>query len=210
MAYSKQNFENGQVLTAEQLELIEDGILGSAPGGEYCADCYAVTGDGLYYVDDNTANRPSGVGCAPLLVQSTETVNGTDIYLTVKTGASTVQCYYSSWAKAWQPWEWVNPPMNSGVEYRTTERFEGNPVYVKNVWCEYLPNNSQKNVEHGISGASRMLSVVGYIQYGNGVPGFTVVGNDGIKVEANATKITITTNWNAAAYRLNAILKYIK
>ena len=31
----------------------------------------------------------------------------------------------------WQPWEWVNPPMQLGVEYRTTERFLGKPVYVK-------------------------------------------------------------------------------
>lgn len=31
----------------------------------------------------------------------------------------------------WGEWEWVNPPMVAGVEYRTTERFNGNPVYVK-------------------------------------------------------------------------------
>lgn len=29
----------------------------------------------------------------------------------------------------WQPWEYVNPPMLDGVEYRTTERFRGKPVY---------------------------------------------------------------------------------
>ena len=28
----------------------------------------------------------------------------------------------------WQPWEWVNPPMQLGVEYRTTERYMGRPV----------------------------------------------------------------------------------
>lgn len=27
------------------------------------------------------------------------------------------------------PWEWINPPMTLGVEYRTTERFNGLPVY---------------------------------------------------------------------------------
>ena len=27
------------------------------------------------------------------------------------------------------PWEWVNPPMLLGVEYRTTERYKGKPVY---------------------------------------------------------------------------------
>ena len=38
-------------------------------------------------------------------------------------------------AGEWQPWEWVNPPMTLGVEYRTTERYLGKPVYVKAVDC---------------------------------------------------------------------------
>ena len=29
----------------------------------------------------------------------------------------------------WKPWEWVNPPMKLGVEYRTTERYLEKPVY---------------------------------------------------------------------------------
>lgn len=33
----------------------------------------------------------------------------------------------------WSPWEWVNPPMELGYEYRTTERFMGKPVYRKAV-----------------------------------------------------------------------------
>lgn len=31
----------------------------------------------------------------------------------------------------WGPFEWVNPPMQLGVEYRTTERHLGQPVYCK-------------------------------------------------------------------------------
>ena len=31
----------------------------------------------------------------------------------------------------WFPWEWENPPMVAGVEYRTTERWNGKPVYRK-------------------------------------------------------------------------------
>lgn len=27
--------------------------------------------------------------------------------------------------------EWVNPPLKPGIEYRTTDRFNGNPVYVQ-------------------------------------------------------------------------------
>ena len=31
----------------------------------------------------------------------------------------------------WGPWEWVNPPMEPGKEYRTTERYLGKPVYAQ-------------------------------------------------------------------------------
>lgn len=42
-------------------------------------------------------------------------------------------------------WEYVNPPMLEGVEYRTTERFNGKPVYTKLVHSEPLGNGSTKN-----------------------------------------------------------------
>lgn len=42
--------------------------------------------------------------------------------------------------------EWVNPPMQLGVEYRTTERYLGKPVYVKAVECGGVPVNSTKVV----------------------------------------------------------------
>ena len=43
---------------------------------------------------------------------------------------------YTKWVKnrfsgTWYPLEWENPPMVLGVEYRTTERCEGKPVYTK-------------------------------------------------------------------------------
>jgi hypothetical protein len=31
----------------------------------------------------------------------------------------------------WGAWEWVNPPMLAGVEYRTTERYMGQPIYTQ-------------------------------------------------------------------------------
>lgn len=42
-------------------------------------------------------------------------------------------CYAERIMKAgiWGPWEWVNPPMILGTEYRTTERYLGKPVYCK-------------------------------------------------------------------------------
>lgn len=46
-------------------------------------------------------------------------------------------------AGEWQPWEWENPPMELGVEYRTTERIYYNgvqsPVYTMELNCGGLP-----------------------------------------------------------------------
>lgn len=39
------------------------------------------------------------------------------------------QWYYDD--QQWRPWEWVNPPMLLGVEYRTIERYNGKPVYTR-------------------------------------------------------------------------------
>ena len=38
--------------------------------------------------------------------------------------------------------EWNNPPMALGVEYRTTERCEGRPVYAKRIHCESMPSGA--------------------------------------------------------------------
>lgn len=39
-----------------------------------------------------------------------------------------------------EPFEWENPPMIPGEEYRTTERWNGKPVYVKAVYLGALTN----------------------------------------------------------------------
>lgn len=38
--------------------------------------------------------------------------------------------YYNNGRQAWSPWEWINPPMQLGAEYRTAERYNGKPVYM--------------------------------------------------------------------------------
>lgn len=50
----------------------------------------------------------------------------------------------------WKPWEWVNPPMKIGVEYRTTKRHNEKPVYTKAINCGAMPNATEKNISHNI------------------------------------------------------------
>lgn len=51
---------------------------------------------------------------------------------------------------AWQPWEYVNPPLGANVEYRTTERFLRKPVYVKVLpvtWTTGVNNHGIPNID---------------------------------------------------------------
>lgn len=47
------------------------------------------------------------------------------------TNYSSVKAIKNFYNNVWQPWEWENPPMNAGVEYRTTDRINGKVVYKK-------------------------------------------------------------------------------
>lgn len=57
------------------------------------------------------------------------------------TGLSARKCLYNG---TWNPWEWINPPMLAGVEYRTTKRFENKPVYARYVDLGNLPEAGAK------------------------------------------------------------------
>ena len=80
----------------------------------------------------------------------------------------------SSDPSAWQPFEWENPPMKIGVEYRTTERYDGKPVFVMAVNGGAFPDNSSKIIEVQIpdtSGQVKMLDCYGVLDNGTQIPG---------------------------------------
>ena len=65
----------------------------------------------------------------------------------------------------WKPWEWVNPPMQLGVEYRTTERYHGKPVYTQEISIGAIGSGSG-NIEHGIADISLVVGLIGENSYG--------------------------------------------
>lgn len=110
----------------------------------------------------------------------------------------------------WTPWEYVNPPMQLGVEYRTVERYDGKPVYVKAVNFGIVSNNDTKFVEHGISNFESCIECAGFGGEKN------LIGNEGVDVlYANTTGVSIETNGyftKASSDGVNtvAIIKYTK
>ena len=50
-----------------------------------------------------------------------------------------------------EEWEYINPPMVKGVQYRTTERYNGEPVYTILIDGGAIPYNSSKTVSYGVN-----------------------------------------------------------
>lgn len=105
----------------------------------------------------------------------------------------------------WLPLEWVNAPMDIGVEYRTTERWNGAPVYAK--WVEFgqLPNGATKEVEvftpnkhlllrYNIVSSSSHESLDKYIS----------------KFYFSTDSLAITTTGNMSSMYVNVVLYYTK
>lgn len=64
----------------------------------------------------------------------------------------------------WYPFEMVNPPMKLGVEYRTTERYNGKPVYAFAMNLGQGPAQGEtKTVAHNIENMSHIISFGGDI-----------------------------------------------
>ena len=62
------------------------------------------------------------------------------------------------------PWEWVDPPMRLGVEYRTTERYLGKPVYAQLFSVGACSAGSEVNLYKGV-GTLNTDKVVSYCGY---------------------------------------------
>lgn len=98
-------------------------IAGNSEAGQYDADlisksCFFAaktntpTGDWCYGFHVNRIDNKA------FQLMTDELTNNKEFAIRKKNGGT------------WGPWEWVNPPMKLGVEYRTTERYNGEAVYV--------------------------------------------------------------------------------
>ena len=111
----------------------------------YIADFNACIKNGWYRAYSNSLNYPSigGLGAryGALLVLTRDSTIYHVYYVSLYSVMYTIERYSNDGGTTWSEWEFVNPPMELGVEYRTTERYLGKPVYVKAVDCGAMANN---------------------------------------------------------------------
>lgn len=120
-------------------------------------------------------------------------------------------CARTIYASIIYPWEWVNPLMQIGVEYRTTERFWGKPVYYKIVDCGKIADNKQ--VEHGIV---NMRDCIFFQGLRGGMP-MPSISNNNLSdpwsfyvADVSRTKITLMCGTSAVGGNCHVMLKYTK
>lgn len=215
-------YDAAQTLTDEQKTQAR-GNINASPGGFGLGDFQGVVLEssvegglntavkcGWYYFggDGSIANAPSlpDGGYGALLVSSRSS-SSTVVQICFVEIVSTIAIRRRVVGE-WQPWEYLNPPMQLGVEYRTTERYLDKPVYAKLVNFGALPNATQKVVKHNIPNVSSVISVYGSAQdqaIGVGAFGAQVTG-----INADNTNVAIWTSADLSNYSAYVAMKYTK
>lgn len=113
----------------------------------------------------------------------------------------------------WGEWEWVNPPMYAGVEYRTTERHKGEPVYAVRLYGGALENSGNTTL-YLPNATSEIIDISGVAVTSDVVETFPIIGVDGA-VDALVRKtgsysVVIKTFADYSASTAYVTVKYTK
>lgn len=110
-------------------------------------------------------------------------------------------------------YEWINPPMIAGSEYRTIEKYQGKYVYAKLVNFGALPNDTTKQVGFCSDGCTNVVSITAILDNGCVIHGGT--GKDlnmgqSYNITLNCTKynIRILTDYDFSSRSAYVLVKY--
>lgn len=187
-----------------------DALGGYGLGGTYAkmvSDCNDATANGFYSLaGSGTANAPGwNLNYGTMLV--TNRSNGSQItQIVTYANVSAVRSYVNG---AWTEWEYENPPMQLGVEYRTTERWDGAPVYMKMVDCGELPNAGQKVVEFATETTAAAINLYGRAVKNGELITIPYAGN-GIIVSGYKNRVVIGTTADYSGWYGYVVVKYTK
>lgn len=152
--------------------------------------------NGWYYCADSTAGGPSGYALGNAVVEVSAGSAYSPVHQTLHFGTAgrqpfTIKRYWNNATSAWVDWEWINPPMLAGGEYRTTERYKGKAVYTKLINFGYLPNATKGGISNDVA-ATLVIRCEGVTSNGYTLP-YNYNGNI-IDLCAEKGWILITTN----------------
>lgn len=113
---------------------------------------------------------------------------------------------------AWSKWEWVNPPMIAGQEYRTTERWNGKPVYAWMIDVGALPNTSTKTVyfSNSASTVDEVIYCGGSTNGGMSLPHVVANTTASVYLDNGRGYVNLITGVDRSASTAKILVKYTK
>lgn len=106
--------------------------------------------------------------------------------------------------------EYLNPPMDLGIEYRTAERCQGKAVYVKSFVYGQLPDNEEAE-NYTLPAGLDVIDIYGYAigpRYIVPIPGYIGVTNIGYTKETG--NLWISTDRDLSEYTAYITVKYTR
>lgn len=162
---------------------------------------------GWYYLDASTLNGPESAEYSNVMLVLTRNSNPQTVQVSFNVTDLAFELRRVCANGVWSPWEWVNPPMQLGVEYRTTEHHNNKSVYKKHVNTGALSAGTSKSVAHGVENIGLRLSAL----YGINNDGDNLVGNPGITgILVDGSNITITTAAGFSTSNSWVVIAYTK
>lgn len=128
-----------------------------------------------------------------------------------------------AYSETWTEWEYVNPPMYLGREYRTIERYHGKPVYTMAVDCKAGPTARNATATYiGIGetvAAENVISVDAFCGGGYTIPPGSHYPSVGLYATAkpsvgispkNQITVYVAASEDVSSQHIYAIIKYTK
>ena len=166
------------------------------------SDCNQAVNSGWYTVSgSNTVNGPGENGVMLVLRRNSSCIWQYHYSYNANPSVRRRMCI----SDFWYEWEWENPPMALGVEYRTTERDNGKVVYAKKIDFGALPNATYKYVNHGAT-----LTKCTRYNLVNKHSSLMLTGHRSILVNVDENVVQMSTNADLSAHQAFCDIWYTK
>ena len=179
MAYTPTVWKNGEFppIDAEHLNKIEQGIANSAPGGFGLGsiakaltsndDVNDIAASGWYSWYERSVPK-NAINLSWVTIMRVDGHLG-GVFVQTAYGVTDAINYYTQpivarrmrYSSAIGEWEYENPPMELGIEYRTTERYLGKPVYKKLIEFPSLTGRDYQQINSNVGFA---ISAIGEVR----------------------------------------------
>lgn len=175
-------------------------------------DADNISGNGWYSINKDDTNINVPFDYSAIFTLST-TSNSSGVQIGINRAAIEPELKIrKKQGGAWGEWEWINPPMMAGIEYRTIERYNGDVVYKKRIVYTATSLGTSTTSEllavpHGITGLNNVISCVGkfpvqkylmpYLSTGGGITNVNSVDANNVNVRvANTSWGNITMEFD--------------